>query len=68
MTEIETGEGKIYLATVIDTFSRHCPGYASPLPRHRTERPHLPLGGAGVVVVLAGQTCGLPLALSEPAL
>ncbi|WP_412566380.1 DDE-type integrase/transposase/recombinase [Streptomyces europaeiscabiei] len=28
MTEIETGEGKIYLATVIDAFSRRCLGYA----------------------------------------
>ncbi len=28
MTEIETGEGKIYLATVIVAFSRRCLGYA----------------------------------------
>ncbi len=28
MTEIETGEGKLYLATVIDLFSRRLPGYA----------------------------------------
>lgn len=28
MTEIETGEGKLYLATVIDLFSRRCLGYA----------------------------------------
>ena len=28
MTEIDTGEGKIYLATVIDAFSRRCLGYA----------------------------------------
>ncbi len=28
MTEIETGEGKMYLATVIDAFSRRCLGYA----------------------------------------
>ncbi|MDQ0764994.1 IS3 family transposase [Streptomyces canus] len=28
MTEIETDEGKIYLATVIDAFSRRCLGYA----------------------------------------
>ena len=28
MTEIETGEDKIYLATVIDAFSRRCLGYA----------------------------------------
>lgn len=28
MTEIETGEGKIYLATVIDAFSRRLLGYA----------------------------------------
>lgn len=28
MTEIETGEGKIYLATVIDAFSRRCLGCA----------------------------------------
>jgi putative transposase len=28
MTEIETGEGKMYLATVIDLFSRRCLGYA----------------------------------------
>ncbi|WAX76397.1 IS3 family transposase [Streptomyces sp. KMM 9044] len=28
MTEIATGEGKIYLATVIDAFSRRCLGYA----------------------------------------
>ncbi|MGR4848921.1 DDE-type integrase/transposase/recombinase [Streptomyces sp. LARHCF252] len=28
MTEIETGEGKLYLATVIDLFSRRLLGYA----------------------------------------
>src|SRR5690606_23921875 len=28
MTEIGTGEGKIYLATVLDAFSRRCLGYA----------------------------------------
>lgn len=28
MTEIETGEGRLYLATVIDLFSRRLPGYA----------------------------------------
>ncbi|WP_420082649.1 IS3 family transposase (plasmid) [Streptomyces sp. JL4002] len=28
MTEIDTGEGKLYLATVIDLFSRRCLGYA----------------------------------------
>ncbi|MHA5054552.1 DDE-type integrase/transposase/recombinase [Streptomyces sp. SD15] len=28
MTEIETGEGKLYLATVIDLFSRLLLGYA----------------------------------------
>ncbi|MFI7357133.1 IS3 family transposase [Streptomyces avidinii] len=28
MTEIDTGEGKLYLAAVIDLFSRRCLGYA----------------------------------------
>ena len=28
MTEIDTGEGKLYLATVIDLFSRRLLGYA----------------------------------------
>lgn len=28
MTEFDTGEGKLYLATVIDLFSRRCLGYA----------------------------------------
>ncbi|MFE5096189.1 DDE-type integrase/transposase/recombinase [Streptomyces sp. NPDC056638] len=28
MTEIETGEGKLYLATVLDLFSRRLLGYA----------------------------------------
>ncbi|WP_420706302.1 IS3 family transposase [Streptomyces sp. NRRL S-475] len=34
MTEIETGEGKIYLATVIDAFSRRCLGRGPPEDRH----------------------------------
>ncbi|WP_436847112.1 DDE-type integrase/transposase/recombinase [Streptomyces buecherae] len=29
MTEIETGEGKLYLATVVDLFSRRLLGYAT---------------------------------------
>ncbi|MEU6497843.1 IS3 family transposase [Streptomyces sp. NPDC046984] len=36
MTEIETGEGKLYLATVIDLFSRRLLGYAMG-ERHDTE-------------------------------
>ncbi|MFF3160062.1 DDE-type integrase/transposase/recombinase, partial [Streptomyces sp. NPDC057910] len=32
MTEIDTGEGKLYLATVIDLFSRRCLGYAMDTP------------------------------------
>ena len=35
MTEIETGEGKLYLATVLDLFSRRVLGYAMG-PRHDT--------------------------------
>lgn len=36
MTEIETGEGKLYLATVLDLFSRRMLGYAMS-DHHNTE-------------------------------
>jgi putative transposase len=50
MTEIETGEGKIYLATVIDAFSRRCLGYAM--------GEHHDAALVGASLKMAAVTCG----------